>query len=315
MTTLLLAMMIGSSFGARAAPDEARAAIIKVADRVDRFEHRLTQFEARMGELRRGFRSENSSLLTQDAAAALALALRAWRQLDAEAERTQQIVRLTRTNLTTGLGLSKAAATYLVIKNHARDNPDFLRYLMASWLGSRYGEQVTAPPTQLRPRIKQGEIPFEAGTLVHLTMKNGGFVRGKIEGWTRDETLVLREVLPVALKRERHGLYRILNPNEISRIESIGIPLHINLVPGTAVATLNNEGNYNPTYSRPGQVERIHLALDDAELLSLALSDQFLRIRDFHSKMEPADLEQEKRPKYGGPIFDNCEYQLMRKRI
>jgi hypothetical protein len=188
-----------------------------------------------------------------------------------------------------------------------------LPLLIKAWRGLSYGQKVELLPPKLRTTelfpTATGFLKIKLGDSVIAMMPNGGLIRGEVQGWRRDGQIVIRELLPSALKKfnRRQGVYRIFDLMKASRFELMNIPSG----PATSLSPaslIDLEGYYARHFVRVGHIFRVELQPTDVELMRAAQHGQSIGLTAPFSM--PVNIRNEHAPKFAEVFFENCESSL-----
>jgi hypothetical protein len=319
MQFILLFSLILPVFGAgrRSADiEEERAALRLLQTKFQRFSATAGEVDAKFAKLRLAVgrhRYTEASEIAADLSRQIGVSRKQWREVETFYADSQKIrMNFHRQNLAKDLELDENLVVFLRFQRNDRFGTGTpLELQLAAWLGVPEGKKAEAPPANTRRRGEIGGFPVRAGDSLLMIMNDGGFVRGRLEGFN-DGLLVLREVLPntLGIIQRNEGWFRILGLTDTARVEVIRRPATIADQEAPA-PTVTSAGNYSSYYVAEDHAFRIDLHPDNMQLLKLVKERRFADV-DYEAKIAPIDLTRESRPAYAEMYFIDCEDLLRR---
>jgi hypothetical protein len=318
---MVLLLALFSAFGVSAAPGDAeminqeREVLNSIRRQLVEFTAAAAEIDSQMANLRNLMmkgQSQAVARLAGDLQAPIRSVARRWLKLNQTySEAVAKGLELHRHTGPDPAELEEFKIYMSIRKNlrHGEHTP--LALLISAWRGLEFGEKVFDSPGRLE-KVGPGPFHFRPDDLLLIMTVNGGYLRGRMVGWTRDGRLVLRESLPLALSRvqKEQGHFRLIDPSQAARIEIIRRPRTISVSDDVLPPAVGADGDYNPAYVRPGLIQRLEIQPSDVELLRSAL--QRKAVRALKISVATVDLAQESRPAYSEVFFLACELFLKR---
>lgn len=239
---------------------------------------------------------------------------RQWRTFEQTYDRAiGEGMRLNRQVYTSFLQEHPAVENLIAMKiNNRFDHGSPIEQLVLVWQSLIYGQKVEETPQNLKARGDLHGVTLEEGDYLLIFFVNGGFLRGVLEGWTRNQDLVVREYMPLAFVRlqKTQGFYRVLKLEEIRNIARLEVfkskPRSVKVTPvdrlgNYSAGALNQESLISTT--------RIDLRPDDQTLLT-AVRRKRLDSLNLSAEVHEFKPWEEKSPNYPPVYFLTCGSEL-----
>lgn len=301
-------LTIALSIAARAAPVLDYNLAIKLESELGEFDKSLRKVESHTEELRRrviAHRKVEAKETAQIILEALRELANRWRNVEA----LYKELRSKTNSRSSPLPLVREGfpllTTYLNLKSLSDDDDERMTMLMRSWVGLRYGEKFARIPEGLFIVRSYGNAKLHAGDPAILHLINGGLVRGQILGWQSNSNIVMHELLPVGLSAtQRNGMFRVIEPKHIARIELFPRPETSRGARGIAPTLLDRKGNYLPGVLPSVLARRIDLQQDNQTIFNMVRKEEWNNFPDY--PLVALVETSAKRAEFSELPFDNC---------